>query len=346
MRRNKNESERVKKTKQKQTNFERPFTTEITEDMHHSKEYTSLCVVSLYVALHCRHSVPSAGHSSCSSQTVDVTQKKRSIWIPRNYYNYAAPVAFFFLLFFLFIKRYLCSWIIMSLNLSLWRDPETLTEKIHSRVNRVCFVDTFLMQFSVIHVRQVAVMRTTLMQFWLNISIVSSMQPQWRQHMNIICWRHALKRWERAREKSVTFCVLFDSACNVILACFSKTGKRGAWNGILSSCHLELYSIRFGFLLLLSSFFFIQTMSFWRPLSADRKWVQKVINHTRTDVLNCGIDYCVIIAVLLPRRMCDSPTSASDIEDFIPSFVERLTYIVLRYTRNFRLSGYSTFENN
>ena len=79
MRRNKNESERVKKTKQKQTNFERPFTTEITEDMHHSKEYTSLCVVSLYVALHCRHSVPSAGHSCCSSQTVDVTQKKRSI---------------------------------------------------------------------------------------------------------------------------------------------------------------------------------------------------------------------------------------------------------------------------
>ena len=70
-------------------------------------------------------------------------------------------------------------------------------------------------------------------------------------------------------------------------------------------------------------------MSFWRPLSADRKWVQKIINHTRTDVWNCGIDYCVIIAVLMPRRMCDSPTSASDIEDLIPSFVERLIYTVL-----------------
>ena len=78
--------ERVKKKKKKKkkkrrekSTFVRPFTTEISEDMRHSTGYTSLCVVSLYIALHCRHSVPSAGHSRCSSQTVDVTQKKRSI---------------------------------------------------------------------------------------------------------------------------------------------------------------------------------------------------------------------------------------------------------------------------
>ena len=187
------------------------------------------------------------------------------------------------------------------------------------------------------------------------------MQSQWHRRMNIICWRHALKRWERERERerqrerererSVTYCVLFDSACNVILA-FFLSRKLGNAAPETASCLLVILNCIWSglgfFCCCLPFFFFLYKQcrfgdSSLRIENGYKK--RRLLTHEQT-FWTAALIIVLSLLFYCPGRVCDSPSLASDIEHFIPSFVDRLIYIGLWYMRNFGVSGFSTFENN